>query len=51
MAVFIHTFLFSSAGAPNAASILISKGSSGCSFSKHTAGNIKAIYNFADTFK
>jgi hypothetical protein len=51
MTVFIRTFLFSSAGTPNAASIIISKGSSECSFNKHTAGNIEAIYNLADTFK
>jgi hypothetical protein len=51
MTIFIRTFLFSSAGTPNAASVIISKGSYGCSFNKHTAGNIEAIYNLADTFK
>jgi len=43
MTVFIRTFLFSSAGTPNAASVIISKGSYGCSFNKHTAGNIYHI--------
>ena len=52
MAVFIRTFRFSSAaGAPNVASVIISKGSSGCSFNEHTAGDIEAFYNLADTFK
>jgi hypothetical protein len=35
----------------DAASIIISKGSSGCSFNKIAAGNIEAIYDLADTFK
>jgi hypothetical protein len=51
MAAFIRTFLFSSAGTLNVASIIVSKGSPGCSFNKHAAGNIEAIYNLADTFK
>jgi hypothetical protein len=51
MTVFIRKLLFSSAGTPSAMSITMSKGSPGCSFNKHTAGNIEAIYNLADTFK
>ena len=52
MAVFIRTFLFSSAaGTPDVASVILSKGSSVCSFNKHTAGVIEAIYNLADTFE
>jgi hypothetical protein len=47
--VFIRKFLFIRVITPIAASIIISKGSSGCSFNKRAAGNSEAIYNFADT--